>query len=144
MSDLGEVSYLLGIGIYRDREKGGMTLSQKQYIKFLLQRFRMENAKGVLTPLEKKKSIVNSVPQDEVEEADMKNVPYSEAVGSLMYAMLGTRPDLAFPVSHLSQYLSNPSLIHRKSVKRVLRYLLKTNHYQLTYSSAGNFEAKGY
>jgi hypothetical protein len=51
---------------------------------------------------------------------------YQSAIGSLMYAMMQTRPDLAFPVSWLSQYCSNPKEEHWKAVKRVLRYLRGT------------------
>ena len=51
----------------------------------------------------------------------MSNVPYSSAVGSLMYAMLCTRPDICFAVGLVSQYQSNPGREHWKAVKRILR-----------------------
>jgi hypothetical protein len=63
----------------------------------------------------------------------MSKVPYQSAVGALMYAMLGTRPDIAFAVTKLSQFSQNPGPAHWKALKRVLRYLKGTLDYQLTY-----------
>jgi hypothetical protein len=68
----------------------------------------------------------------------MKNVPYTPAVGAIMYAMLGTRPDIAYAVSVVSQFMHDPRPVHWKAVKRVLRYLKGTQHYKLTYG-AGEF-----
>ena len=56
----------------------------------------------------------------------MKKVPYTSAVGSLMYAMMCTRPDICFAVDMVSRYQSNPGPVHWKAVKRILRYLKGT------------------
>jgi len=53
----------------------------------------------------------------------MKNVPYASAVGSIMYAQVCTRPDIAYAVGVLGRYQSNPGLDHWKAAKKVLRYL---------------------
>jgi hypothetical protein len=58
---------------------------------------------------------------------------YQSAVGSLMYAMLGTRPDIAFAVSVVSRYASNPSERHKTAVKRIFRYLRGTTNLRLTF-----------
>lgn len=58
---------------------------------------------------------------------------YQSLVGTLMYAMLGSRPDIAFPVSSVSRYASNPTQTHMDAVKRIFRYLNGTQHYELTY-----------
>ncbi len=58
---------------------------------------------------------------------------YQSAVGSLMYAMLGTRPDLAFAVSVISRYASNPNFLHWQAVKRIFRYLKGSLKLQLTF-----------
>src|ERR1700730_6941843 len=71
---------------------------------------------------------------------------YASVVGALMYAMLGTRPDLAFAVGALSRFNSNPGAEHWISLKRVLRYLAGTIHYKLTYgdtSSSGSSWSNG-
>jgi hypothetical protein len=56
----------------------------------------------------------------------MRNIPYREAVGSLMYAAMGTRPDIAFATSTMAQYCENPNWKHWEAVKRIFRYLLRT------------------
>jgi len=63
----------------------------------------------------------------------MKGIPYHSAVGAIMYAMLGTRPDIAFAVTTLSQFSSNPGYPHWSALKRVLRYLRGTIDYKLVY-----------
>ena len=77
------------------------------------------------------------------EVADMCKVPYHEAVGSLNYCTVTTRPDIAFPVSLLAQFMENPGRIHWEAVKRVFRYLLGTKDWKLTYGTIGN-GLKGY
>jgi len=65
-------------------------------------------------------------PQSPVEEEEMSRVLYASAVGSLMYAMVCTRPDLAYAVSTVSRFMPNPGKQHREAVKWVLRYLRET------------------
>jgi hypothetical protein len=64
----------------------------------------------------------------------MKRIPYQSAIGAIMYAMLGTRPDIAFAVTCLSQFCSNPGMTHWQAVKRLLRYLQGSLDTRLTYS----------
>ena len=66
----------------------------------------------------------------------MFNVPYSSTVGSLMYAMMCTRPDICFAVGLVSRYQSNPRREHWKAVKRILRYLKGTMDYCLCYQGS--------
>jgi hypothetical protein len=73
----------------------------------------------------------------------MKKVPYREAIGSLMYLAVGTRPDIAFAVSTLSQYLENPGKPHWEAAKRVFRYLLGTRDLSLVYGGVGK-EIEGF
>ncbi|MCO5564774.1 hypothetical protein L7F22_018442 [Adiantum nelumboides] len=62
----------------------------------------------------------------DAEKEEMAKVPYSSAVGSLMYAMVATRPDIAYEVGVVSRYMSNPSKKHWEAVKKILRYLQGT------------------
>ena len=62
---------------------------------------------------------------------EMKKVLYREVIGSMMYAALGTRPDIAFAVLHLSQFMQNPRKPHWEAVKRVLHYLKGTQNVRL-------------
>ena len=77
----------------------------------------------------------NDSPSDPAEAVQMKSVPYREAIGSLMYASVATRPDIAFAVSALSQFLrvDNPGPVHRDAVKRISRYLAGTKDLALMY-----------
>lgn len=73
----------------------------------------------------------------------MKNVPYSSAVGSLMYAMVSTRPDIAHAVGVVSRYMHNPGKEHWNAVKWILRYLAGTSSYSLCYGGE-TLDIQGY
>ncbi|KAF9672659.1 hypothetical protein SADUNF_Sadunf11G0066100 [Salix dunnii] len=124
MKDLGAAKQILGMRIARDRIKGTLTLSQAEYIKRILSRFSMDNAKPVGTPLGNHfKLSKNQSPKSEEERYYMNKVPYASAVGSLMYAMICTRPDISHAVGVVSRYMSNPRKQHWEAVKWILRYL---------------------
>ncbi|XP_075111825.1 secreted RxLR effector protein 161-like [Nicotiana tabacum] len=74
----------------------------------------------------------------------MKDIPYASLVGSLMYAQVCTRPDIAFAVGMLGRYQSNPGLDHWKAGKRVLRYLQGTKDFKLTYKCSDSLDVIGY
>ena len=73
-------------------------------------------------------------PKTPQEEEDMRRVPYASAVGSLMYAMLCTRPNICYAVGIVSRYQSNPGLDHWIAVKHILKYLRRTRNHMLVYS----------
>ena len=77
------------------------------------------------------------------EKEQMKRVPYASVVGSLMYAILCTRPDICFTVGMVSRYQSNPGLAHWKAVKRIFRYLKGTADYSLCYQG-NDLQLRGY
>ena len=132
MTDLGEVRYCLGLEISRDRTNRTIKIGQARYVKEILERFNMGECKPVSTPTEGKLS--NDMSPATAEERErMADIPYQNAVGSLMYAMLGTRPDIAFAVGAISWYSSNPGEAHWRAVKRVFRYLKGTSDYAIMY-----------
>ena len=128
MKDLGEAKKILGMEIVRDRQRGTLCLTQKQYLKKVLQRFGMsEKTKPVSTPLAPHfKLSASQCPKTEEEREYMSKVPYSNAVGSLMYAMVCTRPDISHAVGTVSRYMHNPGKEHWQAVKWILRYIQKT------------------
>ena len=65
-------------------------------------------------------------PKTSEKMAEMAKVPYASAIGSLMYAMLCTRPDIAYAISMTSRFQSNPGLEHWVAVKAILKYLRRT------------------
>ena len=102
MKDLGDANHILGMRIIRDRTKRLLYLSQKDYVSKVLQRFNMERRKAISTPLPPyvKLNAKDSLKSD-VEKAEMVKVPYASCVGSLMYAMIATRPDILVQTLHL-------------------------------------------
>ncbi|GKF34218.1 retrotransposon protein, putative, ty1-copia subclass, partial [Tanacetum coccineum] len=97
IKDLGEAAYILRIKIYGDRSRRLIGLCQSAYIEKILKRYHMENSKRGSIPMQEKlrfsKSQGASTP---AELKRMQNVPYASAVGSIMYAVRCTRPDVAF------------------------------------------------
>ena len=145
MKDLGEASFVLGIEIHRDRSRGILGLSQRNYIEKILKRFGMQDCKPGDTPVAKgDKLSLDQCPKNDFESKEMQEVPYASVVGSLMYAQVCTRPDIAYIVGVLGRYLSNPGMDHWKAVKWVMRYLQRTKHYMLTYRRSSQIEIIGY
>ncbi|KAJ9553795.1 hypothetical protein OSB04_017840 [Centaurea solstitialis] len=137
MKDLGEAAYILGIKIYRNRSKRLIGLSQSTYIDKILKKFRMDESKKGFIPMQH--SIVLSKTQCPVSSQDqdkMKSVPYVSAIGSIMYAMLCTRPDVAYSVSVTSRYQQNPGEPHWVAVKNILKYLRRTKEMFLVFGGS--------
>ena len=134
MKDLGELHFILGLQVQRDRSTRSLHLNQRQYIDTVLGRFDMLDCKAVKSPLRAK--TIMSVRKDGEETTDRAR--YLTALGSLMYAMLGTRPDLAYAVGLLGRFASDPSRIHWEGVVSVLKYLKSTRDLGITYSSGSN------
>jgi hypothetical protein len=98
----------------------------------VLKRFGMEDCKAVGTPLDVNSKLVKLTDEEYALEAQsMVDVPYKQAVGSLMYAMIATRPDLAYPISVVSQHMARPGSSHWVAVKRIMRYLKGTSDVRL-------------
>jgi len=141
MSDLGELAWILGIQVKRDRISRTITLSQATYIDTIVKRFNLESASPLQTPIDPNVHLSkDQSPATPRQYDDMRNVPYCEAVGSLMYATIRTRQDITYAVTALSQYLQNPGHAHWEQVKRVIRYLKGTRSYELTFGSSGGVE----
>jgi len=113
MKDLGAAKKILSIEITRDRKSGKLYLSHRGYIEKVLHRFNMHNAKPVSTPLAAHFRLSSDLcPQSDHEIEYMSRVPYSSAVGSLMYAMVCSRPDLSHALSVVSRFMANPGKEH--------------------------------
>ena len=113
MKDMGETSYVIGIKIHRERSRSISGLSQETYINKVLERFNMKNCSLSVAPILKGDRFdLNQCPKNDFEREHMKNIPYASVVGSLMYAHVCTRLDIAFVVGVLGRYQSNPGLDH--------------------------------
>ena len=109
-------------------------LSQVGYIDKVLEQFSMQNSKKRLLLFRHGVPLSDDQrPKTLEEENTMRQVPYASVVGSLMYAILCTRPDINYPVGMVSRYLSNPGPKHWQVVKHILKYLQRTRDYMLVY-----------
>ena len=111
MKDMGEASYVFGSKIYKERSLGILGLSQETYINKVLERFNMKNCSPRVVPIFKGDRFdLNQCPKNDFKLEHMKNIPYTSAVGSLMYAQVCTKPDIAIVVGVLERYQSNPGI----------------------------------
>jgi len=134
VKDLGELHFILGLQVKRDRSARMLHLNQKQYVNTVLARFNMLDCKPAKSPLHSK--VIMSLRKEGEEQTDRAR--YLTAVGSLKYAMLGTRPDLAYPVGLLGRFASDPSKTHWEGVLSVLKYLKHTSDLGITYSGGSD------
>ena len=130
MNDLGELRAMIGFELTRDRPNRLIHLSQANYVRKIVDRLGLANANTAPTPLDTHTKLM-PLPAGE-SDPSMENAPYQLAIGSLMYLAMGTRPDIAFAVTHLSQFASNPSQAHWTAIKRVFRYIKGSADLRLT------------
>lgn len=140
MKEFGEVKSMLGIQVTKNPEIRRMFLHQSDYATLLLQGFQMQNSKPMATRVDQ--AYLKDV--DLQANYDAASFPYREAIGSLMYSMIGTRPGLAFAVGKLSQKCRNPTAKDWKAVKRVLPYISATLNYMIIYQDAEEWGVSGY
>ena len=127
IQEMGSVNHFLGIRLLRDRKAKVITMDQTVYIEKVLKKFHMSDCKPVISGV----LSADMRPKISKEQKEMENLPYREAVGSIMYIAVSTRPDIAKAVSAVSKYLENPGLKHWMAVKRILKYLKGTKDLKL-------------
>ena len=133
-SNLGTASWILGIRVRHNLAKGTLFIDQSQYIKTILARFKMMDCTPVSTPLEAKAIFEPAAAED---HELVQSFPYLEAIGSLTYATMGTRPDISAAVRSLSPFASNFGSKHIAGVKHILRYLAGTPDRGILYTRDG-------
>ena len=126
MKDMRLADVILEVKILRTFD--GLVLSQTHYVDKILNKFSKDDSSVARTPLDVNLHMF----KNKVES--LSQLEYSRVIGSLMYLMSCTRPDIAYTVSKLSRYMSNPNDDHWKGIIRVLRYLRYTRDYGLHYT----------
>ena len=106
---------MLGWEIERDRKNRILYIKQTKYIEDMLKKFEMQDSKPVNTPMDISLKLQKSSDTSKT----ITDYPYREAVGSLMYLALGTRPDIMTAVSYVSRHQENPQIEHITAVKRI-------------------------
>ena len=134
MEDMGEASFILGIDIRRDRTARTVSIGQAAYVTAVLQRHGMSDCKPAVAPMSRDAAsdLVKSPDDLVVTEATTRE--YQAIIGGVMFAMLCTRPDIAFAVTRLAQYASKPSPAHMVALKHLMRYLRGTIDQRITYT----------
>ncbi|XP_059654249.1 secreted RxLR effector protein 161-like [Cornus florida] len=136
MSDLGMIHYFLGIEVVQST--AGIFISQKKYMKAILDRFQMKNCNSVSTPTEFGLKLVK-----DLEGRKVDSTIYKKIVGSLMY-LVTTRPDIMHVVSLISRYMESPSEMHLLAAKRIFRYLQGTIDFGLFYRKGEKSDLIGF
>lgn len=121
---MGNLEIFLGLNIARQKD-GSITISQPSYIEKILRKFRMDECNPVYTPVGREEAALTEKNDD--------HVPYQEAVGSLMYLMTATRPDIAFAVNKTARALHQPTRRDWNDVKKIFKYLKGTANHGIIY-----------
>jgi len=126
MKDMGIADVILGMKISKTSD--GYALSQSHYVEKILDKFGKQDNRPAKTPVDANIHLSKNTGEG------ISQLEYSRIIGSLMYLMNCTRPDIAYAVSKLSRYTSNPGKDHWTAIIRVLRYLRHTQNYGLYYT----------
>lgn len=144
ITDLGNVSSVVGMRVIRDDQKKSISIDQSAYISQILTRFGMNDCNPCTSPMDSGQTLsLNDCPKDDNEKQEMDAKPYQELIGCLTYLAHMTRPDICFATTFLSRFNKNPGEKHWGAAKRVLRYLKGTRNRKLTYMKDEN-ELVGY
>ncbi|RMZ74983.1 hypothetical protein DV736_g6713, partial [Chaetothyriales sp. CBS 134916] len=129
ITDLGDLKWFLGIRIVRERAKRRIWLCQDSYIDNIATRFKLDQLEGSpSTPMAVEPLLPNQ------EQADQASIHlYQRKVGSIMYAAVITRPDIARTAALLSTFLTNPSQDHQAAANRCIQYLFGTRRRGILY-----------
>ena len=134
LCDLEPTEFLLGIAVKQDVVAGHIKLLQHQYVIKILDRFAMSGCASVMTPMALGLCLSHAdLPQTDEDHTVMADVPYGNAIGTLLYLATLTRPDILFTVTTLCCFIANPGLKHWNMVKHLLCYLQGTKDVQLVY-----------
>ena len=131
MTDLGEVSEALGVEIARDRTARTLTITQRRHVRGILERAGMTDCSPATTPMAPGTQLC--LPKEGYKATAADTLRYQKALGELNYVAGWTRPDIAFAVSILSKYCSNPSPQHFNTLRHLHRYLRGTQDHGITY-----------
>jgi hypothetical protein len=136
--DLWEIEKILGARITRDRKYQTLYIYQEQYLMTVLDRFE-------ITAKKHKSKKISTADYESSRPADRKderiNVSeYQQEIGSLLYAMVFTCPDIAFVLGNLSQFMSDPAKHYGYTLKNLLRYIMSTIKQKLRFGPGGAYD----
>lgn len=132
VKDLGDISHYLGMRVTVGVDKSG--IDQAAYIEKMLATFEMENSNPSKTPGRANLQLTKEESPKSVEAKEkMAKKPYRSLIGSLIYAYIGTRPDIGACLMRAAAFCENPGKAHWTAAKRILRYLKGAKSDQIVY-----------
>ena len=135
----------VGLDISRNREKRTLTISQPDFIQNIFTRYNMEKCDSISIPANPIRILTPKMcPGTEMERREMRKKPFRECIGSLMYLMAMTRPDIALAVNKASAYVSDPGEEHWTAVMDILKYLKRTPRHGIAYGETSDTTLLGY
>jgi hypothetical protein len=138
ITDGGEINWMLGFSIRRDRAARAIGLNQRAYIEAMAELFRIVDAKPIWTPME-----TGAVLSKDQCPSEPIKAPYREACGHVLWPSVVTRPDISFAIGILARFVQNPAEAHWAALKRVMRYLYTTRGLWLVLGGSNN-RAEGF
>jgi hypothetical protein len=139
ISDMGEIHWFLGFEIKRDRAARAIFINQKAYIEAMTVKFRIQDAKPVYLPAQPGQLLsIEQSPSTSNERLEMTRMPYAEGIGHALWPVMISRPDAAYQIGVLAQFIQNPGKSHWNALKRVMTYLNTTKDLWLRLGGKGN------
>lgn len=138
ITSLGDSTFMLGMRITRDRRARTLALDQELYLTKALEKFGLDQCKSAPTPgvvASSRSTPVASTALEDQQRIDVKL--YQEKVGTLLYAAISTRPDIAYEVNRRAQHMQTPTVADGRACDRVLRYLAGTKSLGLLFGRGG-------
>ena len=140
MKDMGELHYYLGVCIVQDKEEKQIFIHQGQYIEKILKKIGQKEAKSVSTPVD----LNVKLQKENGVSRPVDTTSYQSIFGSLLYAAITTRRDIAQAVGVVSKFCANPTQSHLTAAKRILRYLKGAGYFGLSYEKCADGNLIGY
>ena len=126
IKDMGNLHWLLGIGIDRDHKNHTISFSQATYVQKMVECLGWKMPNPLSIPIAPTHNLSKSQsPISDSDKEEMRDKPYREAVSSLMYVVIGTRLDIMDVVSYLARFLLNPGHAHWEAIKRVISVIIR-------------------
>ena len=136
ITDLGKLHWLLSIEIKHNGECHTIHLFQHSYINSILHQCGLQDLKPISIPMDMNIRLTTAQsPLTTAKIAQMHDIPYNEAIGSLMYAALGAHPDITFAIQTVLRFLTKPGPMHWQAIKRIFQYLKGTMELWLSFMS---------
>ncbi|KAL8013243.1 putative reverse transcriptase, RNA-dependent DNA polymerase [Plasmopara halstedii] len=135
LNSLGEARYVLGMEIQYATEKGELSLRQSQFISKMLEKFGLSGCNPVRNPM----VLGQDLTPDDSHSVHRNQTEYWELIGSLLYIVNATRPDISASLSTLSQFLEQPREMHWHAALRVLKYLSGTRSHGILFRRSARF-----